>query len=276
MSKVTERADAMCISGDFRSEPADRYGREAAAGPRPGAVAVDDVPPPAPSRPEIPGLAPADWGRLETMEKFIAAHTTESALRAVLPPDAHGHAESLARHTRFDHGALLVFPGRVDTALAELEQRGLTAAPAVPSTVVRGHLAKRYGVPRKQLPVVITQVRTSADRSVELFLLPPQSAAAGVRIVADERSRHHQTHLGFRVTDPGEGVLGLVWDTVAECAGLAADGGGFNPHQGRSGCTVLYFRGAGRMPAPYHWPRRLEILVEGHHPRILRRHRRGI
>ncbi|GLZ11533.1 hypothetical protein Acsp04_17680 [Actinomadura sp. NBRC 104425] len=242
---------------------------------------VDDVPAPctalAPSRQEMDGLAPADWGRLEAMGGFIAAHTTESALRAVLPPAAHGDAaESLARHTRFDHGALLVFPGRIDTALAELEQRGLTAAPTVPSTVVRSHLAKRYRVPRERLPVVITHVKTSADRSMELFLLPSYSAAAGVRIAEDERSRHHQTHLGFRVAEPDERVLGLVWDTVAECAGLAADGGGFNPHQGKAGCTVLYFRGPGRMSAPYRWPRRLEILAEGHHPRILRRHRENI
>ncbi|WP_344940014.1 hypothetical protein [Actinomadura miaoliensis] len=246
---------------------------------------MDDVPPPPPytamapvrqemSRRSVPGLAPADWGRLETMRGFIAAHTTESALRAVLPPDAHGDAtELIARHTRFDHGALLVFPGRIDRALTELEERGLKAAPTVPSTVVRSHLTKRYGLPREQLPVVITHVKTSRDRSMELFLLPSHASATGGRIAEDERSCQHQTHLGFRVTEPGARVLDQIWDAVARRAGLTADGGGFNPHQGKTGCTVLYFRGAGRLPAPYHWPRRLEILADGHHPWILRRHR---
>jgi hypothetical protein len=69
-----------------------------------------------------------------------------------------------------------------------------------------------------------------------------------------------------------EHLLDQVWNALVRQTELTADGGGFNPYHGRSGCTVLYFRSEGQLPRPYSWPRRLEIIADGHHQAILHRH----
>jgi cyclohexanecarboxylate-CoA ligase len=216
----------------------------------------------------------ADWERVQTMLRFIVEHTTSSALRAVLPPREHAVADSvLSRHVRFDHGALLVFPATVDAAVTELSRQGMSVSAPLPSTVVRGRLAERYDLAPQELPVTITRARSpkSPEHTLELFLLPAHAAQAQ-RIISDERAHQHESHLAFRVLQPVEHLLDRVWNAVVRQTELTADGGGFNPYHGRSGCTVLYFRSEGQLPRPYSWPRRLEIIADGHHQAILHRH----
>ncbi|MER6358484.1 hypothetical protein ABT186_43585 [Streptomyces sp. NPDC001634] len=222
-----------------------------------------------------PGLT-GDWDRIHAMLRFVRDHTTAGALSAVLPPSAHPTVRDiLTRHTRFDHGALLVFADPPESALADLAERGLQARALVPSTVVRSRLAERYAVPAEELPVMITHVNVpkATEHALELFVLSALNMTAR-RIIDDERANQYEAHLAFRVTDPDERLLELVWDAIARQLRFTADGSGFNPHQGPSGCTVTYFQGPGRLPLPYGWPRRLEIIADGHHPKILRRHRR--
>ncbi|WP_157420422.1 hypothetical protein [Actinomadura kijaniata] len=218
----------------------------------------------------------ADWLRIEAMAKFVVAHSTVSVLRRLLPAAASVAAHrSLGRFTCFDHGALLVFPERVDYALAELARRGFRPTPLVPSTVVRARLAERHGLRPEDVPVMITQAGLPQGRSLELFLLPASERGAAA-VMTDEREHQHQAHLAFRLREPREELLRLVVDALTgQGGGLEADGGGFNPRQGARGCTVLYFRGPGRLPAPYRWPRRLEIITDGRHSQVLAAHLRG-
>ncbi|MFC5183077.1 class I adenylate-forming enzyme family protein [Actinomadura harenae] len=216
----------------------------------------------------------ADAERVEAMARFLAGHTTAEALRAVLPPGTRHTAvdDVLARDLELDHGALLLFPTAVDAAVAELAARGMTVSDPIPSTVVRDRLAARYGRPPQDLAVTIVQAAPAEDahRSLELFLLPTGPGDDAIR--ADEQAGRHEAHLAFRVAAPAGHRLDAVYAALAGAAGLTADGGGFNPHHGRTGRTVLYFRGPGRLPRPFAWPRRLEIIAEGHHPDLLRRH----
>lgn len=222
------------------------------------------------------GLARRDWERLAAMLRFVTGQSTAGALRVLAPGCARaGGGDVLLRHTRLDHGGVLVFPERVEEALAGLARRGITAGAPIPSTVVRSRLLARYDLPA-DLPLAVAQARVAGrpGPGLELFLLP--SGARGARpLMADERAHQHEAHLAFRVTEPDEDILRDVWAAVTGAADLAADGGGYNPHQGPDGCTVLYFRGAGRLPRPYGWSRRLEIITGGRHERVLGRHLDG-
>lgn len=219
------------------------------------------------------GLAKSDWDHAQRMVRFIESHTTSSALRHILPLGPSATSELVAQHTRFDHGAVLVFPECPEQALTVLAEHGLTAAAPVPSVVVRGRLATRYGLPAEELPVMVTRVQLPRDRTLELFMLSFRTPRVRT-VIHNERLHLNETHLAFRVVDPGERSLGRIWNVLAGEAGFATDGGGFNPHHGPSGCTVLYFRGDIPLSLD-RWPRRIEIIADGHHPRILRRHIRA-
>jgi hypothetical protein len=217
-------------------------------------------------------LAKSDRDQIQQMIRFIERHTTSSALQHILPLSCATARELLARHTRFDHGAALIFPEYPAQASAALAQHGLTAADPVPSVVVRDRLAKRYHLPIEELPLMITRAQSikSGDRALELFML--SSRAPRLRtLIRGERSHHNETHLAFCVIGPQERSLGRIWNVLTGETGFTADGGGFNPHQGASGCTVLYFHDSTRL-TPYRWPQRIEIIADGHHLRILQRH----
>jgi hypothetical protein len=220
-------------------------------------------------------LAQGDWDHIQQMARFIRGHSTRGALRYILPSSrGESASELLASHTCFDHGAVLVFPDSPERALAELATRGLTARVPVPSVVVRGRLADRYTVLPDELPVMITHVELAEvpDRTLELFMLPcgtPRAAS----MIDDERRLNNEVHLAFRVLEPDARLLDQIWDSLVEESGFVTDGGGFNPHQGPAGCTVLYFHGNTWLP-PHRWPQRVEVIADGHHPEILARHTR--
>jgi hypothetical protein len=217
-------------------------------------------------------LAKSDRDQVQQMVRFIERHTTSSALQHILPISCATARELAARHTRFDHGAVLVFPECPEQVPAALAEHGLTAAAPVPSVVVRDRLAKRYHLPIEELPLMITRAQSikSEDRALELFMLSSRTPRLHT-VIRGERSHHNETHLAFRVIDPQERSLGRIWNALTGDTEFTADGGGFNPHQGTSGCTVLYFHSNTRL-TPYRWPRRIEIIADGHHPRILQRH----
>lgn len=220
-----------------------------------------------------PAACLVDAARVDAMARFLAEHTTSGALRAVLPDGTRlAVSDVLSRHLVLDHGALLLFPASVEAAVADLAARGMTVSAPIPSTVVRDRLAARHGRPARELAVTIVQAAPARapHQALELFLLPTAPDDHAIR--ADEQEHQHEAHLAFRVTAPAVHRLDEVHDALAGDAGLTADGGGYNPHHGRTGRTVLYFRGPGRLPHPYGWPRRLEIIAEGHHPELLRRH----
>ncbi|MEV5750414.1 methyltransferase [Actinoallomurus sp. NPDC052308] len=76
----------------------------------------------------------------------------------------------------------------------------------------------------------------------------------------DERRADNETHFALHVSESD--VTERLWELLTGPGGMTPDGGGFNPHEGPAGRTVLYFRTEGR-GRPQGWPRRLELLVDG-------------
>ncbi|WP_309248549.1 methyltransferase [Streptomyces sp. MNP-20] len=186
----------------------------------------------------------------------------------------------MATHCTLAHVAALVFPASLDALTARLRAEGLTVGKAVPSTVVRARLGRRYGVPTESLDVAILHAGLpgagDSARTVEVFALelPPRSPLDG--IAARERAEHNESHIALDVSAPNAVVLSGLRALLGERGGLIPDGGGHNRHED---CTVLYFRSAGEAGptgrAQTRTPRyrRLEIRARGHHPLALTAHR---
>ncbi|MCE7006283.1 acetylserotonin O-methyltransferase [Kibdelosporangium philippinense] len=189
-----------------------------------------------------------DLDVLTRTKDFIEANDTESVLALF------GVDPAIAEHCTFDHGAVLVFPSSISDIPDALLAVGLVVGPAVPSVVVRGRLARRYGISGLTVQILRAPV---GSREIEIFALE----GAPDDVVAAEREHEHESHLALAVTAPDQVVLtGLM--AALEQGGLVPDGGGYNAHVD---CTVLYFRGAGR---------RLELISAGHHSAVLREHLR--
>ncbi|MDN3354136.1 methyltransferase [Actinomadura sp. DC4] len=199
--------------------------------------------------------------------EFLESHTTEELLACVLPGDAAHVAADLARQCRFAHGSVMVFP---TAEVGELPGE-LISGPPAPSVVVRGRVARRYGLPEAGLGIKIVHATLpygavgDAD-DIEIFLCP----AGAQKMMDDERNSGHETHFALKVIAPDEDRLARLWDLITGPGQMSPDGGGFNPHEGPIGRTVLYFRADGRLD-PQGWPRRLELLIDGEH-RILATH----
>ncbi|GAA0320012.1 hypothetical protein GCM10010151_07130 [Actinoallomurus spadix] len=201
--------------------------------------------------------------------EFTRSLSTGRLLAEILPDGTPAHVVAeIARHCRFVHGSVMVFPsGRPDAFFARLAAMGLTAASPQPSTVVRGRVARGYGIPEEDLPVQIVHATiTGGDPDhggeVEIFVCPPRSGERFERLMDDERRAGHETHFALHVSEPH--LTERLWGLLTGPAGMTPDGGGFNPHEGPAGCTVLYFRAEGLI-RPQGWPRRLELLVDGRH-----------
>jgi len=226
------------------------------------------------------GLDKDDFRRLESMIDFVRSHETIGALTAVLPPGTPNLVvQTLDRHCRFLHGALLVFPADLDAAVGGLPDFGVTPAATAPSVVVRNRVAGRLGVPARSIDVRIVQCAVpgtgGAPREVELFLLPTHGSPTFHEVIEDERGHNRETHFAFGLRSADEVIMGGVHGLLTERGGMVCDGGGYNAHLD---VTVLYFRDDGDRPGTraHHeampWPRRIELMVDGHHPGILRTH----
>jgi hypothetical protein len=182
--------------------------------------------------------------------------------------------ENVSEHLTFDHIATLVFPDTVQDVQAFLSGVGVDVGPPVTSVVVRGRLARRYGVPEQDLDVTIAHgYLPGADRvGIEVFVLP-RAIADRVHhgIIARERRTEAESHSAWAVNSDG---LAEVWRTCRERLRMLPDGGGYNPleDEAAGGRTVLYFKvppeisGAGRV-------RRVELACAGHQSYVLAAHR---
>ncbi len=223
---------------------------------RPGAdILLDDV----------------DVERIRRVMEFTRSLNTGQLLAEILPGGTPAHvAAEIARHCRFAHGSVMVFPsGRPEASAARLTGIGLSPGSPRPSTVVRERLAREYGIPEADLQVQIVHAAISGDgpdpsAEVEIFLCSVRDGEGFKRLLDDEREANHETHFALDILAPEPHLMERLWELLTGPAGMAPDGGGFNPHEGPKGRTVLYFRTEG-LVASQGWPRRLELLVDGHH-----------
>jgi hypothetical protein len=227
----------------------------------------------------VADLAEVDVRRIRQVNDFVRSRTTTELLAGILPDGVPAHVTAdLARQCRFTHGSVMVFPTDPAAALDRLPD-GLVPGPSTPSVVVRARVARRYGLPEAGLDIQIVHATLPDDGSVsdaddiEIFFCPTGHDDRYQRMLDDERHSNHETHFALKVIAPESQRLARLWDLITGPALMSPDGGGFNPHEGPIGRTVLYFRADGRLE-PQGWPRRLELLIDGDH-QILATHLRA-
>lgn len=218
---------------------------------------------------EIPGesaFSGADLRRLADAIRDARSAWTASTSSLLAQVEAGGDATFLTeRHCVFDHCAVLLFPRSLESGLRHLEQQGLAPLPTVPSTVVRQRLSERHGLDPAECRVHITRIRPELPdgrrhASVEVFLFPRDSAAFDQHVEESEVAHGFEQHTAFVFDRPSAPKLeSLVTAWRAE-AGLLWEGGGYNPHEGPHGSTVMYF------VRDHAWPaqrRRFELHCAG-------------
>ncbi|GAA4638726.1 hypothetical protein GCM10023196_097610 [Actinoallomurus vinaceus] len=216
------------------------------------------------------GLEDVDIRRIRQMVTFIRSHTTTEILAKVLPRKTPAYvAADLAQHCRFVHGSIMVFPvGTVAAAAGRLSDIGLDPGPPRPSTVVRSRVARRYDLSASDLQIQILHaalpnVPGNCAEEIEIFVCPTDPGGRHSQLVDDERRSNRETHFALKVLVPENHLLKRLWGLLTGPGLMAPDGGGFNPHEGPIGCTVLYFQTSGQL-LPQGWPRRLELVIDGH------------
>src|SRR5215475_3421126 len=206
------------------------------------------------------------------MIAFIRDHDDKKALAAILPNLSTEDQTMLSRYCRFSHAGLLVFPGRrLADARLDLRASGLDVGEIIPSVVVLERLCLRYGLYAEALDVGI--VRAPVDgadgrqREIEVFLLAVRPGTGLDDIATSERVHSHETHIAFEVSAPDTVILSGLRATLTGPGHMRCDGGGYNAYQD---ATVLYFRHASPSSRLLG---RVELIVKGHHPEIVRAHR---
>lgn len=227
--------------------------------------------------PDPTALDPADLHLIRDSLAWVRGADTDGVLAGLVPALTERERAEMAALCALAHVAALVFPASLDALTAGLRAEGLTVGKAVPSTVVRARLGRRYGVPPESLDVSILHAGLpgagDGARTVEVFALelPPGSPLDG--IAPRERAERNESHVALDVLAPNTVVLSGLRALLGGRGGLVPDGGGHNRHED---CTVLYFRSAGEAgPAGRAQPpryRRLEIRARGHHPLALTAH----
>lgn len=218
-----------------------------------------------------PLIEDVDLDRIRRVMDFTRSLDTGGLLAEILPCGTPAHvAAEIARHCRLAHGSVMVFPpARPGAFGARLSDIGLSPGSPRPSTVVRERVAREHGIPEADLQVQIMHAAVSGDgpdhsAEIEIFLCPVGADEKFKRLLDDEREANRETHFAIDAVAPEPHLLERLWELLTGPAGMALDGGGFNPHEGPAGRTVLYFRAEG-LVAPHGWPRRLELLVDGRH-----------
>ncbi|MFG3258761.1 hypothetical protein [Streptomyces sp. NPDC048172] len=232
-----------------------------------------------PASPASDGTGAFDPEDRRRLDRTVAR--AREALRArpgaLFPPALReGRAgRLLAERCRFAHHALLLFPSTAEAALASFTAAGLDPVRPVPSVVVKARLAARYGLDPGRCEVWVTRLRLRAEEAdeaeeaspaVEAFLFPRSCPSLDARLVRDERRLGLEDHTALSVAEPTEQVLAELLDALTG-AGLCWEGGGFNPHEGPYGSTVLYFAGTER-GALLRW----ELSCPGDFRALLSRH----
>ncbi|WP_330179745.1 acetylserotonin O-methyltransferase [Nocardia sp. NBC_01503] len=218
----------------------------------------------------MPGLAPDDLVELDAALSFLHRHDTLSALTVMLPDLTAGERHAIAANCRLSHTALLLCPRDLAELTQALDERGLTAGPDIPSTVVRQRLAGRYGRPASRLDVRIVHapvpVADDVDYTVEIFALLPVPGTRIDEIISAEREFGHERHVALAADTRDEVILNGLRALLIGRGRLHSDGGGYNPVED---VTVLYFRAGSEGQRPY---RRLELRCGGKHPELMAAH----
>jgi hypothetical protein len=215
-------------------------------------------------------IDPADRDRIAEVVAFIRSHDTATVLADMLPDLTGEEREVIGRHSRFAHAALLVFAGEVADVRQVAEACGLTVGAITPSVVVRDRLCRRYSRPHGSLEVDIVRAPVWSDdgrrREIEIFALALAPGAGLEAIVESERMHAHETHIALQIDEPDAVILAGLRTLLTGSGRMTPDGGGYNADED---ATLLYFRNATRAN-PLH--RRLELVVNGYHPWVLRSH----
>lgn len=188
-----------------------------------------------------------DLRRLADTVRDARSAWTASASSLLAQVETGGDATFLTeQHCVFDHCAVLLFPRTLAAGLHHLHQRGLAPLPTVPSTVVRRRLSERYGLDPAEASIHITRIRPELPdgrrhASVEVFLFPRDSAAFDPVIEKSEVTHDFEQHTAFVCENPSAPVLDALVTAWRTEAGLLWEGGGYNPHEGPHGSTVMYF-----------------------------------
>jgi hypothetical protein len=210
--------------------------------------------------PAVPFEA-ADLRRLTaTMARAVSWASADAASRS--PVDGSHLA------CDFTHCAVLLFPNDLVSAMDYFAARGLDPLPPSPSVLVRRRISERYGLAIERCPVWITGLRPPGLRArthlVEVFLFPRTAEAWSPELADNERSLGYENHVAFDIREPNERLLERLIRLLPVGTGLVWEGGGHNPHDGRRGCTVLYFVGR----RSQRWELRCEgdfsSVVDGH------------
>lgn len=107
-------------------------------------------------------------------------------------------------------------------------------------------------------------------RSIELFLLETRNASGSLAV--DERAFNRESHLALR----WESGSPATAHTLLLEAGMRPDGGGYTPHHGAAGSTVLYFTAPSGIRPSRGLPNRLELIADGRRDAVLARHLKAV
>lgn len=226
------------------------------------------------SAPEL--ISADDKRHIREVVDYITTGTVADAVADALPLDAPSELiELVAEVCELDHGSCLIFPRAVGAVMTHLREQGLIPEEPIASTVVRRRLADRYRIPAERLDagdlrvqIIHAHISANAPRGIEVFCVDPDALPAPA--MHNERMGRHETHIAVRLTDTGGNRLEQLRRALNRKGGPEPDGGGYNPDHGRRGSSVLYWRARGRTKRG--WPRRLEIISDGHHAEVLKRH----
>ncbi|WP_306364128.1 hypothetical protein [Nocardia sp. CC227C] len=207
-------------------------------------------------------LERTDRALLDDALSFVRSASVDATLAVVVPGLTGTQRAEVAAHTVLAHVAALVFPASTEGLLAELRALGMVVGEPLPSVVVRGRLARRYGLDADALDVAIVHVRDAAHDAdspmVELFALPMPTGGGLSRIATHERSECNESHIALQLDTTDGVIVARLGALLIERGGLLPDGGGYNSFEN---CTALYFRTSHTdIPKPY---RRIELRVSG-------------
>lgn len=187
-------------------------------------------------------FAPVDIHRIaQTVE--LARCALSAPVGSLLPERARATAAAhlVDEHCLFAHCAVLLFPTSIAAALRSFDANGLAAQPPTPSVLVRQRLSRRHSLAHEDCETWVTRLRVGdRDPVVEAFLFPHPQAEESP-IAQAERAFGYENHIALQVAKPSRQVLDELMSSLRSDAGLIWEGGGYTPHDGPEGSTVLYF-----------------------------------
>jgi len=224
-----------------------------------------------------PALTSQDTRRLELAVRQAEFAASTCVSRLLPGPAATADLGALVReHCDFAHQAVLLFPTTCDAAVRHFDAAGYAPSAPVPSVVVAGRVGARHGVAPRRCGIRVGRLHVAAGDTtipgVEVFLFPRASPAWSPEIAYRERRFGFESHTALRVRSPDEDLLTALMTALRRDAGLIWEGGGFNPREGATGSSVLYFVGDGRPAKGRERLERWEVCCPGDFGTFIARH----